>query len=166
VGASVGLDIGDRQSHVSILADDGTVLSESRIATTLDAMRQFFAGLRRTRIALEAGTHSGWASRLLNSLGNEVIVANPRELRKIHLAEAKHWKASEDKSDQEDSMVCSHESCLPPFGWPCWCTDRRLDNTLLREKRKDTEKIYKEKLKECEDQYQASLKNEEKERPF
>jgi len=33
------------------------------------------------RIALEAGTHSPWVSRLLESLGHEVPVANPRKIR-------------------------------------------------------------------------------------
>jgi transposase len=93
VDAAIGLDLGDRQSYVCTLGDDGSILSESRVATTLDAMRQYFAGLCRTRVALEAGTHSGWASRLLRSLGHEVIVANPRELRKIHQSDRKNDRA-------------------------------------------------------------------------
>jgi hypothetical protein len=31
------------------------------------------------RVALEAVSHSGWISRLIESYGHEVIVANPRE---------------------------------------------------------------------------------------
>jgi transposase len=36
------------------------------------------------QIALEVGTHSPWASRLLEELGHEVLVANPRRLRMIY----------------------------------------------------------------------------------
>jgi transposase len=34
-------------------------------------------------MALEVGTHSPWVSRLLKSLGHEVYVANPRQLKLI-----------------------------------------------------------------------------------
>jgi transposase len=36
------------------------------------------------RIAIEAGTHSPWASRLLEECGHEVLVANARKLRLIY----------------------------------------------------------------------------------
>jgi hypothetical protein len=38
-------------------------------------MVQEFGGMRRSRIAIEVGTHPPWVSRLLKSLGHEVIVA-------------------------------------------------------------------------------------------
>src|SRR5215204_2346383 len=36
------------------------------------------------RIAIEAGTHSPWASRVLEECGHEVLVANARKLRLIY----------------------------------------------------------------------------------
>jgi transposase len=36
------------------------------------------------RIAIEAGTHSPWASRVLEQCGHEVLVANARKLRLIY----------------------------------------------------------------------------------
>jgi transposase len=36
------------------------------------------------RIAIEAGAHSPWVSRLLEGCGHEVLVANPRKLRLIY----------------------------------------------------------------------------------
>jgi transposase len=36
------------------------------------------------RVAIEAGTHSPWASRLLEGCGHEVLVANARKLRLIY----------------------------------------------------------------------------------
>jgi transposase len=52
-----------------------------------------FEGKGRMRIALEAGTHSPWISRLLMALGHEVLVANPRKLRLIAESNAKHDRA-------------------------------------------------------------------------
>ena len=36
------------------------------------------------RVAIEAGTHSPWASRVLEGCGHEVLVANARKLRLIY----------------------------------------------------------------------------------
>ncbi|MDP9474329.1 MAG: hypothetical protein M3R38_01270, partial [Actinomycetota bacterium] len=36
------------------------------------------------RIAIEAGTHSPWISRLLERCGHEVLVANARKLKLIY----------------------------------------------------------------------------------
>lgn len=82
---TVGLDVGDRNSRFCVLAAaDGERLEEGRVATSEMALRQLFGGREPMRIALEAGTHSGWISRLLAGLGHEVIVANPRKVRLIY----------------------------------------------------------------------------------
>lgn len=47
------------------------------------------------RSVIEADTHSPWASRLLEELGHEVIVANPRQLRLIHKSHKKSDPADE-----------------------------------------------------------------------
>jgi len=43
-------------------------------------MKQTFAKIPRSRIALETGTHSPWISRLLTQLGHEVIVAHAQKV--------------------------------------------------------------------------------------
>jgi transposase len=47
------------------------------------------------RIAIEAGTHSPWASRVLEECGHEVLVANARKLRLIY--------ANKRKTDEIDA---------------------------------------------------------------
>ena len=86
---TIGIDLGDRKSHVCVLDADGEVVEESRIATTPKAVRR---GSRAapTRIALEVGGHSAWVSELLKELGHEVIVANPRKLRMIFQSDSKN----------------------------------------------------------------------------
>jgi hypothetical protein len=51
------------------------------------------------RIAIEAGTHSPWASRVLEECGHEVLVANARKLRLIY--------ANKQKTDEIDALRTS-----------------------------------------------------------
>jgi transposase len=93
---TIGIDLGDRHSHLCLLDDSGTVVEEGRLATTPDAFRRRFAGLPAARIAIEVGTHSPWLSTLLRELGHEVLVANPRKLRLIYRNDSKN-----DRCDAE-----------------------------------------------------------------
>ena len=89
----VGLDVGDRKSHYCRLGQDGDVSAEGSILTKEAALREEFEGKVSMRIALEAGSHSPWISRLLAELGHEVIVANARNLRMIADSNAKNDRA-------------------------------------------------------------------------
>jgi len=82
--AFVGIDLGDKRSNLYVLDPEGELIEETRIPTTESAFRRKFASLPPCRVAMEAGTHSRWASRLLEQLGHEVLVANPRKLRLIY----------------------------------------------------------------------------------
>jgi transposase len=53
-------------------------------------VEQRFNKMPATRIAIEAGTHSPWVSRLLKRLGHEVIVANARKVRLIYQSDRKN----------------------------------------------------------------------------
>jgi transposase len=91
--AVVGLDVGDRQSHYCVLDLEGSVVAEGAAKTTEASFRVRFEGKGRMRIALEAGTHSPWISRLLIALGHDVLVANPRKVRLIAESNGKHDRA-------------------------------------------------------------------------
>ena len=80
VGTTIGLDLGDRWSHYCVLKAAGHKLSEGRVATTQEALREHFEALSEARVIMEVGTHSPWISRLLAELGHEVLVANARKL--------------------------------------------------------------------------------------
>src|ERR1039457_5544050 len=80
---TIGFDLGDRSSWYCVLDEAGSVLLEQRLSTTPKAMKEVFGGMPRSRIALEAGMHSPWVSRLLSELGHEVIVAHARNVRLI-----------------------------------------------------------------------------------
>lgn len=86
---TVGLDLGDRHIQMCVLDGRGEVIEESRLACRPAALHARFGGMSRTRVVLEAGTHSPWVSRLVAGIGHEVIVANPRKLRLIYLNDSK-----------------------------------------------------------------------------
>lgn len=82
---TVGVDIGDRYSHLCLIdTETGGVVEEARIATNPAAFEGRFTGSEPMRIAIETGTHSPWANRLLEERGHQVLVANARKLRLIY----------------------------------------------------------------------------------
>jgi transposase len=103
--ATIGIDLGDRFSHYCALDAEGTVVSEGRVATTPGAI-ELLLKTSRKRIAIEAGTHSPWMSRLLARLGHEVIVANSRKLRLIY--------ENQHKSDRVDAEYLARVARLDP----------------------------------------------------
>jgi transposase len=52
---TVGLDLGDRWSYDCILEEAGQVLLEQKVPTTPEAMKERFARIPRSRMALETG---------------------------------------------------------------------------------------------------------------
>ena len=89
---AIGLDLGDKTSRYCAIGEDGEVLFERSVATTKKGMAQVFGAMARCRVAMEVGTHSPWVSRLLKSLGHEVIVANARQVKLITQSSRKNDK--------------------------------------------------------------------------
>ncbi len=103
---TVGLDMGDKNHSICVLDPEGTVTERGVVANTAAAIRQRFGGLAPCRVALEAGTHSGWVSRVLEELGHEVLVGNPRKLRVI-------WD-SDEKDDARDAEMLARIARFDP----------------------------------------------------
>ena len=80
---TIGLDVGDRYTHVCALGSGGEVVRERRVHTTELALSGALEDLSPARAVLEAGPRSPWLSRLVAGLGHEVIVANPRQVALI-----------------------------------------------------------------------------------
>jgi len=72
----IGLDLHKRESQLCIQDAEG-VFTERRIVTGRGSFAALFAGRPRARVLLEASTESEWVARYLESLGHEVIVADP-----------------------------------------------------------------------------------------
>lgn len=72
----IGLDLHKRESQLCMKAANG-VITERRIVTSRDRFTAVLGQRPRARILLEATTESEWVARHLESLGHEVIVADP-----------------------------------------------------------------------------------------
>jgi transposase len=103
---TIGLDLGDKTSRYCVLDENGEVEAECSVATTKKAMAEEFGCIKRCRIAIEVGSHSPWLSRLLSSLGHEVIVANARQVQLI--------SASSRKDDRMDAQVLARLARVDP----------------------------------------------------
>jgi len=103
---TVGLDLGDRYSRYCMLNKEGEVIEEGRIQSSEAAFRRHFEGEPRQRVALECGTHSPWVSRLLQTLGHQVIVANARKIPAI--------TASQTKNDRNDAELLARFAAHDP----------------------------------------------------
>jgi transposase len=104
------LDLGDKYSYLLCLIDteSGEVVEEGRLRTTPEALRgRFSSEQQQLRIAIEAGTHSPWVSRVLEEeCGHEVLVANPRKVRLIYI--------NKRKSDEIDAENLARLARLDP----------------------------------------------------
>jgi transposase len=101
------LDLGDNYSYLCLIDTvSGEVIEEGRLPTTPETFRRRFASEQPMRIAVEAGTHSPWASRVLEECGHEVLVANARKLRPIY--------ANKQKTDEMDAENLARLARLDP----------------------------------------------------
>ena len=128
---TIGMDLGDRDHVVVVMDEKGKEIEMKTIRNTELSLRKFFSRYKEATVAIEAGTHSPWISRLLKEIGCTVYVGNPRKLRII-------WDCN-DKSDLRDArilaMVCRVE---PRLLWPITHKDRQAYADLGIIKARDT----------------------------
>jgi transposase len=103
---TIGMDLGDRWSCYCILDEAGEIILEQRVAMTPEAMKQTFSKIPRSLIAMETGTHSPWASRLLTELGYKVIVAHAQRVQLI--------TKSNRKDDRHDARTLARLARIDP----------------------------------------------------
>ena len=94
---TMGLDLGDRRSTWCLVDQNGEVVGAGSVETTQAGLGKLLAKLKASRVVMEVGTHSPWASRLAKSCGHEVVVANPRKVKAI--------SANVRKSDPVDAEL-------------------------------------------------------------
>jgi transposase len=104
---TAGLDLGDKYSYLCLIdTESGEVIEEGRLRTAPETFRRRFASERPLRVAIEAGTHSPWVSRVLQECGHEVLVANARKIRLIY--------ANRHKTDEIDAENLARLARLDP----------------------------------------------------
>jgi transposase len=70
------IDLHKRESQVRIITGTGEI-RDQRIPTTRERLTAVFWGRPHTRILIEASTESEWVAQHLETLGHEVVVADP-----------------------------------------------------------------------------------------
>ncbi len=93
----VGLDLSDKSARYCLLESSGEAMSEGKVALTANRITQLLQDRGRLLVILEVGTHSPWVSRLANSLGHEVLTANPRQLALIYKNRKKNDRADAER---------------------------------------------------------------------
>lgn len=94
----IGLDLHKRESQLAVKGEDGTV-TERRIATSRERFTAVLGPRPRARILLEATTESEWVAQHLESLGHEVIVADP------NFAPMYAHRSRRSKTDRRDARA-------------------------------------------------------------
>jgi len=103
----IGVDIGDKKSDYCILDKNTTIAATGKLATTTTEFGSHFRAIPRSRIALEVGTHSPWISALLEGIGHEVFVANPRKM-------GGGKKKTRQKNDKIDAETLARQAKSDP----------------------------------------------------
>ncbi len=120
---TIGMDLGDRDHIVIVLDAAGNEIKCARLINTKVALKRFFQPYSGATVAIEAGTHSPWISRLLEELSCQVYVGNPYKLRVI-------WDST-DKSDERDARMLAMIARLEPkLLWPIRHRDENAHNDL------------------------------------
>ena len=101
---TIGLDLHKRESQLCMIGFGGEV-TEKRIVTSSERFTAVLRGKSRCRILLEASTESEWVARHLESLGHEVIVADPG------FAPMYATRSKKVKTDKRDARTLA-EACL------------------------------------------------------
>lgn len=93
---TIGLDVGDRTTHLCALDSSREVLARSSFPTTREGVRGGLSDWPGSAVFLEAGSQSPWMSAALRSSGHRVHVVDPR---RVSLISKDHRKT--DKRDAE-----------------------------------------------------------------
>src|SRR5205809_3807055 len=73
---TIGVDLHKRETQLCIGQADGSI-TEQRIVTSRERFTAVLGDCAPARVLVEASTESEWVARHLESLGHEVIVADP-----------------------------------------------------------------------------------------
>src|SRR5438094_6402197 len=100
----VGIDVHKQESQICILTEAGELI-EQRIRTEPQRFAAVLGDRPRARILIEASTESEWVARCLESLGHEVVVADP------NFAPMYATRNRKVKTDRRDARALA-EACV------------------------------------------------------
>lgn len=80
---AIGIDLSDRTGEFYAIDNEGKKIGEGTVTLRTPELEKWARSIPPTLMAIEAGTHSPWISRLLTRCGHEVLVANPGKVALI-----------------------------------------------------------------------------------
>lgn len=78
----VGIDISEKRLNLCEIDADG-VISEARFTNSAKKLMEHFEAKPKRRIIVEVGAHTRWIAEVLQALGHEVLVVDPRRTKLI-----------------------------------------------------------------------------------
>src|SRR5690348_17580133 len=109
----VGVDLDKRTSHTAVLSED-TEIVQHRLANDPARLKKFFADLPpHTPIAIEASGTWWWLVNLLEELGHQPVLSNPKQTKAIAAARLKN-----DRVDAEWLALLLRGDLLPTVWIP------------------------------------------------
>lgn len=103
---TVGLDVGDRQTHFCAIDASRKVVARGSFATGLAPLAEGMLPFAGAKVILEAGSQSPWMARTLRTKGHDVLVADPRRVQLI--------SKNPRKTDRRDAeMLARMGSAMP-----------------------------------------------------
>lgn len=106
----IGIDVHKVSTQICVLTETGEY-HEQRTRTERESLTAFFDGRPRARVLLEAATESEWVARHLESLGHEVIVADPNF---APMYASRNRKVKTDKRDARALCDACHLGAFRP----------------------------------------------------
>jgi transposase len=109
----VGVDLDKRSSQIAVLTEDGEVVQQ-RLANDVVRLEKFFAQFPpKTPIAIEASGTWWWLVDLLQQLGHQPVLSNPKQTKAIAAARLKN-----DRVDAERLALLLRGDLLPTVWIP------------------------------------------------
>lgn len=104
----IGLDLGKTSNRICLQTEDGELI-ECRIKTEREQFAKVFGQRPPSCILIEASTESEWVARCLETLGHEVIVADP------NFAPMYATRSKKIKTDKRDARALCEASRLGAY---------------------------------------------------
>ena len=100
----IGIDVHKKQSQICVLDEQGEVCFETRVPTSREHLKDAVLIYKGAKILLESSTPSEWVARHFESMGMEVIVADP------NFAPMYATRSKKLKTDKRDAR-CLAQAC-------------------------------------------------------
>ncbi len=116
-----GIDLASKASAICVMGDSQEISLEGTCTTDVDGFRRLLKGYSGLRCVVEASPLSEWVADIVESLGHEVIVIDPRK--------AKAVLTSKKKTDKLDARNLAR---MAATGWYTAVHRKSAESRLLR----------------------------------